>query len=201
MASDGFSLPIRDLLNRVLMASSSESSAKHKKEKKKDKGKKDKSDKKKKKEEEKKLKKKQKKDREEELQRQSFEAALAAAAREREKEKQGSADNMEKKDSKLTNKRTNEERKKEKKQDQEDSKKQKPAVPQKGSGETSIIDAYSYDPTKKASGDYSKPDALSLANSGLDIQRAIYQQDRSEYTPEQLRRADQLARMSFFICK
>ena len=42
----------------------------------------------------------------EELQRQSFEAALAAAAREREKEKQGSADNMEKKDSKLTNKRT-----------------------------------------------------------------------------------------------
>lgn len=51
MASDGFSLPIRDLLNRVLMASSSESSAKHKKEKKKDKGKKDKSDKKNKKKE------------------------------------------------------------------------------------------------------------------------------------------------------
>lgn len=195
----GFSLPIRHLLNRVLlMASSSESSAKHKKEKKKDKGKKDK---KKNKKEEKKLKKKEKKEREEELQRQSFEAALAAAAREREKEKHGSADNLENKDLKLTSKRTNEERKKDKKQDQEECKKQKPAVPQKGSGETSIIDAYSYDPTKKASGDYSKPDALSVANSGLDIQRAIYQQDRSEYTPEQLRRADQLARMSFFICK
>ena len=42
----------------------------------------------------------------EELQRQSFESALAAAARERENEKHCSTDNMEKKDSELTNKRT-----------------------------------------------------------------------------------------------
>lgn len=68
-------------------------------------------------------------------------------------------------------------------------------------GSSTVLDAFSYDPTKKVSGDYSQPDALSVANSGLDIQRAIYRQDRSEYTPEQLRRADQLARMSFFICK
>ena len=42
----GFSLPIHDLLNRVLLMASSSSSAKHKKEKKKDKGKKDKKKKK-----------------------------------------------------------------------------------------------------------------------------------------------------------
>ena len=83
----------------------------------------------------------------------------------------------------------------------QDSKLKKPAVPEKGSGETNVVDAFSFDPTKKASGDYSKPDPVSLANSGLDIQRMIYRHDRSEYTPEQLRRADELARMSFFICK
>ncbi|CAJ1360870.1 unnamed protein product [Effrenium voratum] len=166
--------------------------AKKEKTKKKEKGKKDKKDKK--------QKKKDKKAKEEELERQSFEAALAAAAAERSKLEEAAPEQT----GEGSKRRGSEKRGKLPKLEKEDLKetdKAMPAVPQKGSGETAVLDAFSYDPTKKTSGDYSKPDALSLANSGLDIQRAIYQHDRSQYTPEQLRRVDELTRMSFFICK
>ncbi|CAE7242453.1 unnamed protein product [Symbiodinium necroappetens] len=69
-------------------------------------------------------------------------------------------------------------------------------APLLSSSKCEVVDAFSYDPTKKPDADYSKPDPLSVANSGLDIQRRIYEHDRSEYNADQLRRCDAIARGS-----
>eukprot|EP00439_Symbiodinium_sp_Y106_P071524 s1098_g12.t2 len=67
-------------------------------------------------------------------------------------------------------------------------------APLLSSSKCEVVDAFSYDPTKKPDADYSKPDPLSVANSGLDIQRRIYEHDRGEYNADQLRRCDAIAR-------
>ncbi|CAK0904205.1 unnamed protein product, partial [Prorocentrum cordatum] len=53
-----------------------------------------------------------------------------------------------------------------------------------------VVDANDFDPTKKPDADYSRPDPLAVANSGLDVQRAISMMDRSHYTTEQLKMHD-----------
>ncbi|CAE7657680.1 unnamed protein product [Symbiodinium pilosum] len=123
-----------------------------------------------------------------------FEAALAAAAKERaEAEASGSCGKGEEVTKKLKPKVGSSSTKSQQESTAQAGGASKPnSLLASGKGE--VVDAFSYDPTKKPDADYSKPDPLSIANSGLDIQRRIYEQDRSEYSADQLRRCDAIAR-------
>eukprot|EP00933_Yihiella_yeosuensis_P069456 TRINITY_DN7600_c1_g4_i1.p1 TRINITY_DN7600_c1_g4~~TRINITY_DN7600_c1_g4_i1.p1 ORF type:complete len:230 (-),score=65.28 TRINITY_DN7600_c1_g4_i1:94-735(-) len=177
--------------------SSSSDDSEDKKKKKVKKAEKTKSSKKKK-DKKKKKKSKDKKDKKDKGKKKDmgFEAALAAAAKEREAQ-----------EAKLATEEPPQKKVRKEKKDRSNGQSvkdsgsattlsdasAKPNLLTERNGQKEVIDAFAYDPTKKPDADYSKPDPMAVANSGLDMQRMIYRQDRSEYSAEMLQRCDKIA--------